>query len=337
MSKRRFQTEPSTEEEGGERPAPTSAEERRRERKRQRAAREAGNPHSKGRPNWTRRALIIGIPVAVIAVIVIILLFNPFQPLCLQVQDPPAKSLPIGFPPHNASGLSTGWCQPGLTPAIEVYPMLTIRIGTSEVGLPTDIGQNKNYTYAGEPYDCRLPLSTDTVANGGLPLGTIYIISPWSYIYNLSDFFTVWADTHSTVDINASFSSQPVTYTATDLLGFTADSTHSITLFVDNQVSRAGPDLDLDTLSGSGGVYPSCFASIYGTSHTILLSYSVTRSSTAAQGLSTPVLATAGGPDLGLLLYNSPAAHLFPYLVVQQVTSEVELKSLGWLLLRPPR
>lgn len=335
MSKRRFQTDAA--EDGSEDGSPpVSAADRRRQRKRDRLAREAGNVRSKskGLGGW-RRALVIGVPVAVIVVVVVILLVNPFQPPCLQLQSIPASSYPPDFPGHNAStDLTRSWCPPGVNPVMQVYPQLTIRIGSTTVGLPTAIGKNTNYSYQGQPYTCTLPVATHTVAEGGLPANTIYIISPWPYEYNLSTFFQVWSFSYSTVDVNASFSSQPITYTSTDLLGFSADATHTVQLWVDNHLSSAGPGLDLDTVTRAGNVYPSCLGTIYGTGHSILLTYSTVQSAAAGRAPTGAGLATgmaAHGPEP---LYGSPLSDYGALQFELDAQGHLGAKSLLWLVLR---
>jgi hypothetical protein len=333
VSKRRFRP---PEERDGEDTAPGgSAEERRRERKRLRAAREAGNVRAAPKGNLLRRALVFGIPAAVVVVIVVVLLVNPFQPPCLQLQTIPSASGVPAFPSHNQStDLTTSWCPPGVTPVLQAYPLLKVRIQSNDVGLPTAIGRNQNYTYQGAPYTCTLPVSTATVAQGGLAPNTIYLISPWPYIYTLGDFFQVWGQSYSTVNVNASFPSQPIRYTSNDLLGFTADSTHSITLWIDNSPSSAGPNLNLDTLTSVGTVYPSCLGKIYGTNHAILLSYSSNTASPAAQRLSAPGLVTGLAPDSPASPWDGSASHFHTLTTELIGLGFLHLKSLDWLLLR---
>jgi hypothetical protein len=325
---------PGSESEDAEAASAASAEDRRKERKRLRAAREAGNVRAKDRPSWLRRGLIIGVPTAIIIVIIVILLVNPFQPPCLQLQPIPAQSGIPAFPPHNTTNFGDTWC-PGASSVFQTYPTLTIMIESTTVGLPSSIGRETNYTSNGAPYDCDLPIQTNTVAQGGLTSNTIYLVSPWAYVYTLGDFFQVWAQSYSNVDVNSSYSSQPITYTTTDLLGFTSDSTHSVTLWVDNQISNQGPSLDLDTLSNAGNVYPSCLGTIYGTGHTILLRYASSGASAAFGSLPPPTLTTSGSPvDLPLLLYDSPSPHVQSTLLLLGMVAYLHEKSLDWLALK---
>jgi hypothetical protein len=313
---------------------PNSAEERRKERKRIRAAREAGNVRAKDRPSWLRRGLLFGVPAAVIIAIIVILLVNPFQPPCLQLQTIPTQSGIPAFPPHNTTNFGDTWC-PQDSSVFQSYPTLTIQVTTTTVGLPTSIGREDNYTSGGTPYDCDLPIQTNTVAEGGLTSNTIYLVSPWPYVYTLGDFFQVWAQSYSNVDVNSSYSSQPITYTSTDLLGFTSDSTHSVTLWVDNQVSSTGPNLNLDTLTNAGNTYPTCLASIYGSGHTILLRYASTGAAVSFGGLRSPTLTSSGSPvDLALGLYDSPAPHVQSTLEQYGMWEYLHQKSLDWLALK---
>jgi hypothetical protein len=312
--------------------APVSAEERRRARKRERTAREAGNVRPRSRGSGWKRAVLFGVPVAVVAVIIVILIINPFKPPCTAFAAIPSSSGSYPeFPLANQS-LDASWCPPNPSYVLQAYPLLRISIEGNGVGLPTGIGVNRSYTLNGQPYTCILPIAVLSASEGGsLPGGTIYINSPWPYIYNLSSFFHVWAQTSSTVNVNSSHPSQPVQYTATDLLGFTADASHAITLWVDNTPSTAGPGLNLDTLTNQGSPYPSCIGSIYGTGHTVLLSYTSTAAHAAARPA--PPGATAGH-EIGPL---GPAPAISPVLWASlDGRALFELKGLGWLALRSP-
>lgn len=333
MAKRRFHEDENPE---GDAPSPTaSAEDRRRERKRLRTQRDSGHLRGKDRMSLGRRALLFGLPVVVILVIVAVLLLNTGAPPCLQLQPIPAQSGIPAFPPANTTNFGSTWC-PTATSVLQTYPVLTIRINGNVVGLPSSIGRRTNFTSGGTPYTCDLPLATNTPANGGLTPNTIYIISPWPYIYTMGDFFQVWSQSYSTVDVNSSFPSQPITYTSTDLLGFTSTASDSVQLWVDNAPSSAGPNLDLDTLTNSNSAYPACLVSVYGSNHAILLTYGPTTVRTAAgHGLSSPWLTTGGGiPDSGWMQYNSPAPHLRTLQLELALLSFVGVHTVGWLSLR---
>ncbi len=336
MAKRR--NRPSSDEEEA---APASAADRRRERKRQRAAREAGNTRAGGgSSSWLRRGVLVGIPSAIVVVIVVLLLFNPFQPPCIQFTPVPASSGGYPqFPSHAANtSLGTSWCPPSVTNVYESYPTLRIVIGSTSVALPTGIGWNSSYRDSGAPYRCVLPISTQPASQGGVP-GTIFIVSPWAYTYTLGDFFHVWSQSYSTVAVNSSFANQPINYTSTSLLGFTADASHSVTLWVDNAVSSAGPNLDISTLSGpappGANVYPSCLTSIYGASHSILLTYTAVRVAVGALEHPAPTLATAAPPaDLAQPLGGGAGAPLAGTAIANGRLTYFLEKGLGWLALR---
>jgi hypothetical protein len=275
----------------------------------------------------------------VIVGIVVILLVNPFPGPCLQLSTIPTQSGLPAFPSHNASSdLSNSWCPPGVSAVMQVFPWLRIKIGGTDVGIPSSIGRNQNYTWAGQPYACTLPLSTNTAAYdsaNGLPAGSILITSPWPYVYTLGNFFEVWGQSYSTVNVNASYTAQPITYTATDLLGFTSDATHSIRLFVDNQYSTAGPDLNLDQYSYGGQVYPGCIGRNYGTGHTLFLTYSSNQVGQARLAAAPLGLATAPtGGAIAALAWDSPSPHLVTLVFDLAAFGQYHAKSLDWLLLR---
>jgi hypothetical protein len=333
VAKRRFRTD--LEKGRREASAEARAVDRRQERKRARAAREAGNVRAGGGRPPLRRVLIISLPVAVVAVVVVLLLVNPsLQGPCLQLTAIPSSSGVPAFPAHNAS-LATSWCPSGVTPVLQAFPLLTIRIGATTIGFPTNIGRDTNYTEAGQPYTCQLPIATEPSSTTGLPPGSILLVSPWPYIYTLGDFFQVWYERSTTVNVNSSFPSQPVTYTATDLLGFTADATHAVRLYVDGQLSSAGPSLNLDTLANSPNVYPACLGRIYGTGHSILLTYSSSGTAAISAGLVAPHLATeAAGPGTASGSGGAAAGPALTAGAGSATAAWLATKGLGWLALR---
>jgi hypothetical protein len=320
VAKRRLKsTDPDSEEK-----APTSAEERRAERKRDRRRREAQGKGGErlGRPK-VRRALVLGIPAGVVVVAVVILVFfNPFKAPCLVFQSIPTQSGLPAYPSHNAStDLTTSWCPPGVSDAEVDRPYVQIEIDHQFVGLPDSIGRNSSYTFQAQPYNCNLPINTQPPNPPSDPDGTINIVSPWPYSYTLADFFSVWSQSYSGVAVNSTKPSQPITYTTTDLLGFSADATHSVTLFVDNQVSNAGPSLELNTLPYTSDAYPSCINTVYGSGHTILLTYATktavaTSELTPAATLST----TTNGLPLAELLFYTALPH--PAVILHLLATE---------------
>jgi hypothetical protein len=135
------------------------------------------------------------------------------------------------------------------------------------------------------------------------------------------------------VFVNTSHASQPVIYQPNDLLGFTADATHSIHLFVDGTPSNAGPALGIDTLDYAANPYPSCIAEKYGTGHKILLTYS--SGSAGALGVhSAPRHLATGDADPGAngLLFDSPMPHLGFGAADRTAWAKLSLGSLSWLV-----
>lgn len=342
MAKRRFQ-------QAEEAPAETlTPEQRRAQRRRERSARKKGKTAKSGPTSRWRRALLLGVPAVVIIAVVLVLVFgNLFSTPCLTLQSIPEGSGVPAFPPHTTTDFSTTWCPSGVNLVEESFPYLQININGHGVGIPPtqaatstnpdypSIGRNSSYP---GNYACNLPVATHPpLASSGYPDGTIYIASPWPYIYNLSTFFDVWAGSFSSVDVNASYSTQPIVYQPTDLLGFSSDATHKITLFVDGQVSTAGPSLELNTLDYGPSPYPTCLAEKYGTGHVIVLSYSTITPAVVGHGPRPIAGETALGVDPEL--YLSSLGGLLQKVgdLPAQATdiAHATFASLGWLVLRP--
>ncbi|MCI4363798.1 MAG: hypothetical protein L3K13_05785 [Thermoplasmata archaeon] len=334
MAKRRLKSSASESDEK----APASAEERRTERKRERRRKDAQGKGAErlGRPR-VRRALVLGIPAGIVVVAVVVLVFfNPFRAPCLVFQSIPSQSGLPAYPSHNAStDLSTSWCPPSVSAAELIRPYLQIEIQHQFVGLPSSIGRNSSYNFQGHPYTCDLPLNTQPPNPPSNPDGTINIVSAWPYSYSLSDFFQVWSQSYSGVAVNSTKPSQPITYTPTDLLGFSADATHAITLFVDNQVSSAGPGLELNTLPYTTDAYPSCINTVYGSGHIILLTYA-TQAKVAVSELSpaSTLSTTTNGLPLAELLYYTSLPHPAVLLHLLATERDATVGSLGWLSAR---
>ncbi|MCI4369553.1 MAG: hypothetical protein L3K09_08345, partial [Thermoplasmata archaeon] len=123
--------------------------------------------------------------------------------------------------------------------------------------------------------------------------------------------FGVWSQSYQHVIINATNPIAPINYTSSDLLGITADSTHKIVLFVDNQISNAGPSLNLDTLDHGGSPLPSCITQRDGGGHTISLNY-VYQAPTALSPSTVPPTLQSGAADPGLSasLFYAPGPHV---------------------------
>jgi hypothetical protein len=341
VAKRRFRAEP---EEPVEKLTPEQRRDR-RTRDRELAKKAKKPPKGPGSP-W-RRALLLGVPVVVIAAIVALILFTPiFQTPCITFQSiPPSSGVP-DFPPKTTTDFAGTWCPTGAALVYHVVDYLTISINGQSVGIPPtssatathpdwpSIGRNSSYPGG---YECDLPINTrPPVPSAGQPDGSIQITSPWQYSYNLSEFFQVWSFSFPSVFVNSSYANQPIVYQTNDLLGFTSDSTHRVSLFVDGAPSGAGPGLELNTLDYAPNPYPSCLGGKYGTGHVIALSYSSI--SAAALGKTLPVggLVTAG-PDP--MLYLSSHGGLLEKVgdLVGLATDRAHFRSAGleWLALRP--
>lgn len=264
MSKRRLSTSDAEDEKA---PEDLTPEERRERRRRERAQEKSGK-RRRGLGTPLQRGLALAAVAAVIVVVVILLATNFFHlpSACLTLSEAPTSPY---YPPSTTTDFSGTWCPPAdVSTAYVVQPMLKIVINGTSVNLPDGIGVNKSYANGAV---CDLPITTPTTS-GELPTDVFTISSAWQYSYNLSWFFQDWQATFPTVTVGSS-PNQPVTYTATDLLGFTVNARHAIHLFVDNQLSSAGPSLDLSTLPYESQTFPSCIASQYGTGHTVLLTY----------------------------------------------------------------
>ncbi|MCI4335313.1 MAG: hypothetical protein L3K04_06805 [Thermoplasmata archaeon] len=336
MAKRRLQVQSSEEEPAEGRAG--SAEERRSQRKRDRRRREAQGKGSeiKG-TSRLRRGLVLGIPAGVVVIAVVVLVFfNPFRAPCLSFEGIPSQSGVPAYPSHNAStDLTSSWCPPGVSTAESMTAFLQIEIQHQFVGLPSSIGRNSTYTYLGQPYNCNLPLNTQPPSPPASPDGTINILSPWPYAYTLSDFFEVWSQSYSGVNVNTTDPNQPITYTSTDLLGFSADATHTITLFVDNQVSSSGPSLELNTLPYGTSSYPSCINAVYGSGHTVLLTYTTTpKVAFSVLSPAATLSTTTNGLTLVQELFYTSVPH--PAVILHELNVEHAAAAVtpGWLLAR---
>jgi hypothetical protein len=322
VSKRRLQT---PEEQKTEALTP---EERREQRRRERAKMKAGHAPATTSP-W-RKAAVIGIPVAVIAAVAVVLIVSNLPTPCLQFtaipnSSPGAPNEPT-FPTSSSSGFSGTWCIYS-TPVYSTSFLLRILIGSTSVAIPTLLGERTNYT-AGT---CDLPIHS--LVDPAAP-GVVQIDSPWAYQYNLSMFFNVWSQTYVHAYVDNAHPNQPVVYQKTDILGYSTNSTDSISLFVDNQPSRLGPDLDVTTLS-YGATTPSCLGKIYGTGHTILIRYGNSSALSLVPILITPTLRTGlADPSANLELFNGPVPHFGFLEPLRDALSTVQSHSFGWLVLR---
>lgn len=324
MSKRRF---PAHEEGSIESLTP---EERRAQRRRERVKRKA--QATSGRSPLWRRVAIVGGAAAAIGIAVVLLLSAPLPTPCINFQPVPNTSGVPDFPNHNLTDFTSTWC-PSASQVYGTAPYLKILIEGTQVSLPNSIGRNTSYPNG---YECDLPVKTEPPAPPSYPDGSILITSSWNYRYNLSTFFDVWGESYKNVFIDSSHPSQPIVYQTTDLLGYSANATERISLFVDGQPSSSGPLLDLTGLDYQAPTIPSCLGKLYGTGHTIVLSYTKITSAGLGQGWIPDGHATApSDPQAPLRLFYGPLPHvgfLTPY---EQTLSKEQHASLAWLALRP--
>lgn len=300
MAKRRFRSSS----EGEKAPEDLTPEERKNQRRRERAQSRVGKAR-RGFGSPLRRGLLLGIPAAVITGVVLFLLFNPFNipSPCLSLTQPTASP---AFPPPGTTDFSGSWCPQGATDVLVVEGLLEININGTVVTPSAGFGVNQSFPR----YTCTLPVSRPPSSEGPLPGGADFVVaSPWDFSYNLSWLFQAWAASDPTVGVGSAHPSQAVGYTPTDLMGFTSDATHRITLFVDNQPSNAGPSLVLPTLPyvSSPAPSPACVASVYHTGHIILLSYSGGTPTTATSGIRGATASTGpGDPFWAPQSWNGP-------------------------------
>lgn len=183
---------------------------------------------------------------------------------------------------------------------LHIHPWLQIFINNQPVTIPGAIGiQNpvvegtapdgSNVYGGGGSNSCFEPVHTHDDS------GVIHIESPTDTNYTLGNFFQIWAATYAYAIVNGS--KAPIVFSSTDILGFTANSTGTVTLLVDGVKSTQFGSLVLDTLAycnatnshlpsnpchettsgdpewdGGNAPYP------YGTGHTIIIEYNSTSS-----------------------------------------------------------
>lgn len=325
MAKRRLRASAAT-------PAEDLTPEERRARRREDRRRGGARKRPKGPATGWRRAVVPGIAAGAIVAVVLLLVYGTgllFQTPCLQFQSIPSESGTPLFPAANttSSGFATTWC-PGDAPVYQTYPRLTILVGGGVVPIPTAIGISSNFS----SYTCTLPIHTQVA--GALPSGTISIESAWPYDYTLGMFFQVWQDSYVSAFVNSSYSTRTIDYTANGLLGLPVDATHTLTLFVDNQASSAGPSLVLNVLDGAGTTYPSCLGKVHGTGHTIELDYHASSAAALGGGVRAPVGASAAAP----LADGAPYGAAMPRVVISPAAAFelafASLASLTWVALR---
>ncbi|HEV2225645.1 MAG TPA: hypothetical protein VGR56_02430 [Nitrososphaerales archaeon] len=131
---------------------------------------------------------------------------------------------------------------------IHIHPYLQIWVDGKNVTLPTDIG----ITQSGS---CLEPIHThDASGILHLELSQAEANKTWT----LGDFFTIWKYTCNIQPAQCptvNGASRPVVFDQSNILGFTADSTHKVTLLINGVPSSAGGSLDLEQ-------YDYCYAAI---------------------------------------------------------------------------
>jgi hypothetical protein len=310
-------------------PEELTVEDRRAKRKRDRARKKAGRDPTSRSP-W-RRALVIGVPVAIIAVVAVVLVLSNLPTPCISLVPIPNSAGPTPtFPSRTNPMFSTSWC-PSASEVYGTAPLLTININGTVVSLPGSIGRNNSYP---NNYQCNLPVLTEPASYGFAP-NTINILSDWNYEYNLSTFFSIWSESYPNAYVSANSPAQPIIYQQNDILGFTNNGTSTVRLWVDNQPSYQGPLLDISTLDNTVTPYPSCLANLYGTGHTIAITYSnkanplfrpAAFGSVDATGLADPYAD-------GLLFFGALPHFGFLTPLVQEI-SKVAFGSIAWLSAR---
>ena len=134
---------------------------------------------------------------------------------------------------------------------IHIHPYLQIWVDGKNVTIPAQIG----ITQSG---GCLEPIHTHD-ASGILhvELSQAEANKNWT----LADFFKIWSYTCNLQPAQCptvNGTSRPVVFDSTNILGFTADSTHKVTLLVDGVESSAGGSLNLEQ-------YDYCYTAIAGT------------------------------------------------------------------------
>jgi hypothetical protein len=165
-----------------------------------------------------------------------------------------------------------------------IHPYIRIVVNGENVPIPAAIGI-RNPVYAngvasGGSDSCFEPIHTHDSS------GIVHIESGTNTTYTLADFFRVWDATYKTVTIDGV--KHPVVFNSTDILGFKADSTHSVVLLVDGKAWSTDGSLPLNTMdfcSNVAATTPPCYPTAggnpfyggvpypYGTGHTIVIEY----------------------------------------------------------------
>lgn len=133
-------------------PEELTPEDRRAKRKRDRARKKAGHDPTSRSP-W-RRALVIGVPVAIIAVVTIVLVLSNLPTPCISLVPIPGGSGVPTYPQRGTTDFSTSWC-PSASEVYGTAPMLTININGTVVNLPGRLaGTIASPTITSATYPC---------------------------------------------------------------------------------------------------------------------------------------------------------------------------------------
>ncbi|HYK93101.1 MAG TPA: hypothetical protein VEY07_03550, partial [Thermoplasmata archaeon] len=148
-------------------------------------------------------------------------------------------------------------------------------------------------------------------------------------------FFYVWQQSFTGVFVNTSHPNQPIVYQSNELLGFTADATHKVELFVDGSPSTAGPSLELNTLDYESNPYPTCIGEVYGTGHVVLLEYVSITPAVRGAGLHPALLDSAPPPAMTYLVsLGGPLQKVGDSAAASTDQAHAEFAALHWLSMR---
>jgi hypothetical protein len=137
---------------------------------------------------------------------------------------------------------------------IHIHPYLQIWVDGRNVTIPTNVGETQSGS-------CLQPVHTHD-ASGILHVELSQAESNRNW--SLGDFFTMWKYTCSLQPAQCPIvngTARPVVFDQTNILGFTADSTHKVTLLVDGVQTSAGGSLNLmqyDYCSAALSSTPPC-------------------------------------------------------------------------------
>lgn len=118
--------------------------------------------------------------------------------------------------------------------ALHVHPRLQILVNGENITIPANVGIPAGHA-------CLEPVHTHDTS------GTIHVESPdTTTLYTLGQFFQIWSATYHTVTVDGS--AHPVVFNSTDILGFSADTSHKIVMLVNGSPSSEFGSLVLNSL-----------------------------------------------------------------------------------------